>query len=185
MRRRSAFAAGVLAALAIAVAAPMATASGAATQSFCGITWGSLPKSAASTAVSPLTGVRGGRHACVDRLVLDFKGKTTGYHVRYVSQVTQDGSGQVVPVRGGAKLQVTAIAPADDNSGNPTYNPANPKELVNVSGWQTFRQVAWAGSFEGYSDIGLGVRARLPFRVFYLDGPGAGSRLVIDVAHRW
>jgi hypothetical protein len=29
------------------------------------------------------------------------------------------------------------------------------------------------------------VRARLPFRVFSLAGPGAGSRLVIDVAHRW
>jgi hypothetical protein len=29
------------------------------------------------------------------------------------------------------------------------------------------------------------VRARLPFRVLTLDGPGAGTRLVIDVAHRW
>jgi len=29
------------------------------------------------------------------------------------------------------------------------------------------------------------VRARLPFRVFVLAGPGNGSRLVIDVAHRW
>jgi hypothetical protein len=29
------------------------------------------------------------------------------------------------------------------------------------------------------------VRARLPFRVFVLRGPGSGSRLVIDVAHRW
>jgi hypothetical protein len=33
--------------------------------------------------------------------------------------------------------------------------------------------------------LGLGVRGRLPFRVFTLDGPGAGSRIVIDVAHRW
>jgi len=33
--------------------------------------------------------------------------------------------------------------------------------------------------------IGLGARARLPFRVFTLSGPGQGSRLVIDVAHRW
>jgi hypothetical protein len=33
--------------------------------------------------------------------------------------------------------------------------------------------------------VGLGVRARLPFRVFKLDGPGEGSRLVIDVAHQW
>jgi hypothetical protein len=51
---------------------------------------------------------------------------------------------------------------------------------VNVSGYRTFRQVAWAGSFEGQTNIGLGVRARLPFRVFTMPG-----RLVVDVAHLW
>jgi hypothetical protein len=70
-------------------------------------------------------------------------------------------------------------------TGESTYVPANASELVNVSGFTTFRQVAWAGSFEGQSNIGLGVRARLPFRVFTLDGPGTASRLVIDVAHQW
>jgi hypothetical protein len=45
--------------------------------------------------------------------------------------------------------------------------------------------LASAGSFEGQTTIGLGVRARLPFRVFTLDGPGNGSRIVIDVAHHW
>jgi hypothetical protein len=49
----------------------------------------------------------------------------------------------------------------------------------------TFRQVVFDGTFEGQTQIGLGVRARLPFRVFTLAGPGGGSRLVIDVAHRW
>jgi hypothetical protein len=33
--------------------------------------------------------------------------------------------------------------------------------------------------------IGLGVRARLPMRVFNLAGPGSRSRLVIDVTHHW
>jgi hypothetical protein len=47
----------------------------------------------------------------------------------------------------------------------------------------TFRQVAWVELWESNSTLGLGARARLPFRVFVLDGPG--SRLVIDVAHRW
>lgn len=56
---------------------------------------------------------------------------------------------------------------------------------MNVAGYSTFRQVALAGSFEGETTIGLGVRARLPMRVIVLDGPGSGSRLVIDVAHRW
>lgn len=63
--------------------------------------------------------------------------------------------------------------------------PRSRKDLVGVNGWDTFRQVAWAGSFEGQTTIGLGVRARLPFRVFVLDGPSGGSRLVIDVAHFW
>ncbi len=45
--------------------------------------------------------------------------------------------------------------------------------------------MAYAGSFEGQTTLGLGVRARLPFRAFVLAGPGDGSRLVVDVAHRW
>ena len=48
--------------------------------------------------------------------------------------------------------------------------------------------MAGAGSFEGQSTLGIGTRARLPFRVFMLlDDPDAGlaTRLVVDVAHRW
>lgn len=57
-----------------------------------------------------------------------------------------------------------------------------------MCGFRTFRQVAWAGSFEGLTTVGLGVRARLPFRVFALSGipgPAQGARVVIDVVHRW
>jgi hypothetical protein len=57
--------------------------------------------------------------------------------------------------------------------------------MADVTGYQTFLQVAGAGSFEGQTTIGLGVRARLPFRAFILTGPGDGSRLVVDVAHLW
>jgi hypothetical protein len=157
-----------------------------ATEGYCGISWGSLAKSAPATEVAPLVGVRGGRHYCWDRLVLDVRsGGADGYTVRYVPEVLQDGSGHVVPLRGGAKLEIVAIAPSYDDWGNSTFNPANRSELVNVSGWQTFRQVADAGSFEGQTTIGLGVRARLPFRTFVLNNPDGGSRIVIDVAHFW
>ena len=57
-----------------------------------------------------------------------------------------------------------------------------------VAGFDTFRQVAWAGSFEGQTTLALGARARLPFRVLTLDGTPSSDhtpRLVIDVAHRW
>ena len=170
--------------VALAAAATAAPANAAAAP-FCGIYWGSLPKAHAATAVAGLTGVRAGRHPCFDRVVFDARGPADGYDVRYVPVVTTDGAGQVVPLRGGARLQIIVLAPAYDDTYLPTYRPANRAELVAVTGWQTFRQIAWAGSFEGQSTIGLGVRARLPFRVFTLAGPGTGSRIVVDVAHRW
>jgi hypothetical protein len=167
-----------------------ATGLGASTASaaapYCGIYWGSLDKHATATKVAPMTGVRAGRHACYDRLVIDVAARgANGFTVRYVSQVVQDGRGNVIPLRGGAKLNIVVQAPVEILGGHLSYIPVNRAELVNVSGFQTFRQVAWAGSFEGQSTIGLGVRARLPFRVFVLAGPGAGSRYVIDVAHHW
>lgn len=152
---------------------------------YCGITWGSLAKhagnSAPGTAGSSVTDVRSGRHACYDRLVLTISGDTTAnsYRVQYVDAVRADGSGFVVPLRGGAFLQITVGA---HNTG---YTSTSRRELTNVTGFTTFRQVAGAGGFEGYSSVGLGVRATLPFRVFTLTGPGNAVRVVIDVAHRW
>jgi hypothetical protein len=171
----------VIALSAIAVVAP----SGAATTPpYCGIRWGSLAKQVETHTGSPVTNVRSGRHDCFDRLVVDLGGPVGGYRVGYVAQVVEDGSGEPVALAGGAFLNVVALAPAYGPSGA-TYVPADPAHVVNVSGYRTFRQVAWAGSFEGQTTLGLGVRARLPFRVFRLNGPGTGSRVVVDVAHRW
>jgi hypothetical protein len=182
MRTRRA--ASALAAVALSggllVATP--TAAGAA---YCGQVWGSTPEARTQMSAATLTGVRSGRHACFDRLVLDLRGRVAGYDVRYVPQVTMDGSGQLVPLRGGARIQLVVTAPAHDANGVLTYRPASRRELVDVSGYRTLRQVAWAGTFEGYTTLGVGVRARLPFRVFVLSGPGDGSRLVLDVAHLW
>lgn len=168
-----------------ATAAPSAAPSAAtAATTSCDTPWGSLPKANSTMAAGPLTNIRSGRHTCFDRLVVDLRGKPAGYSVAYVSQIVQDGSGAVVPVRGGAKLQITVNASALNSSGQVVYQPANPKEAVNVTTYSTLRQVRWLGTFEGYSGIGVGVRARLPFRVFALSD-AAGSRLVIDIAHRW
>jgi len=78
-------------------------------------------------------------------------------------------------LRGGARLQIWIGLDGQ------AFQPRNPSEVVGVRGYRTFRQVLWNGPGE----LDLGIRARLPFRVFALDGPGSGSRLVIDVAHRW
>ena len=152
---------------------------------YCGIRWGSATKAAAPTATAPLTGVRAGRHPCFDRLVFDLRGRATGFRVGYVDAVTEDGSGRPVPLRGGARLLAVVVAPDHDDAYRLTYVPKNRREVVAVTGWTTLRQVAYAGSFEGQTSFGVGVRARLPFRVFTLAGPGNGSRIVVDVAHRW
>ncbi|MGW6128578.1 AMIN-like domain-containing (lipo)protein [Cellulomonas sp. NPDC055163] len=180
MRRTS-----VLAILLLVGSFLLVPASPAGAAPYCGIRWGSLEKSTLSLAPATVFDVRTGRHTCYDRLVVDLAGGSGGYRVAYVDEVTADGSGHVIPTRGGASLQITLGNPSYDDNGNLTYAPANPSELRNVSGYRTFRQVVWAGTFEGHTDLGLGVRARLPFRVFVLDGPGSGSRVVVDVAHRW
>jgi hypothetical protein len=182
----------VLAAVAVAVLGLLAPAS-ASTAPYCGITWGSLPKT--GQGIQPvtnalLTDVRAGQQACYDRLVLDIRGPVdfASWRVQYVPQVLQDASGRPVPLRGAAFLQIGFGASDHTAAGAPTYRPANRNELVNVSGYRTFRQVAWAGSFEGVTQIGLGVRAQLPFRVLTVAGiPGSaqGTRVVIDVAHAW
>lgn len=151
---------------------------------YCGITWGSLAKQAGNSAPSlqgsELTAVRVGQHTCYDRLVLDVSGSTRvgSYRVEYVPAVRSDASGAVVPLRGGAFLQI-------DMGVNNTPPPPLSGNVANVSGFRTFRQVAGAGGFEGHTSEGLGVRARLPFRVFTLSGPGNTARVVIDVAHAW
>jgi hypothetical protein len=57
--------------------------------------------------------------------------------------------------------------------------------VANTAGYRTLRDVVFGGSFEGHTTFAVGVRARLPFRVFVLTGPGSHSRIVLDIAHRW
>ena len=172
-------------ALTWALSALVLTAPAHAAEPYCGITWGSLAKQAGNSAPGSegddLAAVRAGRHSCYDRLVLDITGTThvNSWRVEYVPTVRQDGSGAVVPLRGGAFLQITVGAHGQN------FDRGNDWELANVAGFTTFRQVAWAGAYEGYSGVGAGVRATLPFRVITLAGPGNTVRVAIDVAHRW
>jgi hypothetical protein len=162
-----------------------ATTAATAAASTCPTGWGSLPEAGTYAGAGVLTNVRTGRHTCFDRIVFDVKGKPSWFRVHYVSNVYTVGQGELVPLRGGAKLEIVLSVPSYDDTGHSTYNPANHSELTTVAGYQTFRQVAAAGSFEGQTTIGLGVRARLPFRVFTLTGQDSTSRIVVDVAHRW
>jgi hypothetical protein len=133
-----------------------------------GITWGSLPKA-------------------------------DGF-VAYVPQVYTEGKGDVLTLRGSAKLKVVVMGEVQgvrtgrhecydrlviDRAPNAQFTARPGQEIANLADYSTFREVAYGGSFEGYTTIGLGVRARLPMRVFTLPGPGNGDRFVVDVAHHW
>lgn len=156
----------------------MASAAAAPRASSCANHWGSKPKYTGTMVRSAVLRLRAGQHACFDRLVIDLgMGAEPGYRVEHVARIVQDPSGKVIGVRGGAKLHIKVLAPASSGF------PANGHELAKVDGFRTFRQVVDAGSFEGVSSVGLGVRARLPFSVPALKGPGHQSRLVIDVAY--
>ncbi|CAL9624215.1 hypothetical protein SUDANB32_05911 [Streptomyces sp. enrichment culture] len=166
-----------------AVAAPAAVPAAA---TVCPTGWGSTDKAATVATSESVRNVRTGRNDCYDRMVVDVPGAARGdlgYSVRYVDRLHQDGSGRHIPVSGGAILEVRVTAPAyDPGTGAATYPARSGRPLpgVDLTGYRTFRDARFAGSFEGDTQLGLGVRGRLPFRVLQLDG-----RLVIDVAHNW
>lgn len=145
----------------------------------CSTNWGTNPKHQGTngTVSTPLLIVRAGMHPCFDRLVLDFgHGPRPSFSAQYVKHILTQGSGMVLKVRGHARILIVVRVPAGHG-----YHP-NAVNLVNVAGFTTFRQVRGAGSFERVTAIGLGVRAKLPFRAFILHS-GATWRLVLDVAH--
>jgi hypothetical protein len=146
---------------------------------YCGIRWGSLPKEASPYTSAKLTNLRAGRHECYDRLVIDLGPRQpglpgpdgAGYQVRYVTEFTSDPSGEPIPLAGAADLSIVVHASAVDDDGSPTYRPADAARTLDVAGFSTFRQVVFDGTFEGQTHFGLGVRARLPFRVLSWPDP--------------
>jgi hypothetical protein len=153
----------------------------------CAITWGSADKTAGALSTAPLLSVETGRQECWDRVVFEFNGTAKGYSVRYSAEVLTDGEGvDLVPyTAGGAHLWVTLMAPAYDANHGPTIDARDGDHVANVLRYDTLRDVVFGGSFEGYTTFDIGVRARLPFRVSTLAGPGTHSRIVVDIAHRW
>lgn len=149
--------------------------------------WGSLAKTYSPMSTRTVQNLRVGKHTCYDRLVIDLSrgSRNTGYDVRYVSSAVVDPSGQVLRLRGNAVLQVVAKSPAYTNNGTSTFRPANRMEVRNVSGFNNFRQIAYGASFEGQTQFLVGVRSRLPMRVFLLNNTDGGQRLVVDVYNHW
>jgi hypothetical protein len=188
MRRRITWITAALATLLLTGAGAGAALAGGATRAapYCGITWGSLPKTGGALATPVLVDVRTGRHDCHDRVVFEFDGPADGFDVGYRDVFTEAAGELMNPyVAGGAVLGVQLLAPAYDTETGYAY-PARPGgHVAAVVGYPTLRDVVYGGSYEGYTTFAVGVRANLPFRVFVLAGPGTHSRIVLDVAHHW
>jgi hypothetical protein len=119
-----------------------------------------------------ITNVTVGRHPTFDRVVLTANTGIPSWDVRYVPQVTRDGSGAPVPLLGAADIQVVV---------NGTDWIAHPSVQANLTpGFPALRQVTGAGEFEAVLTYGIGQQRKAGFRAFTLTGP---DRLVIDLAH--
>jgi hypothetical protein len=168
------------AALAVPAAASAGTSHATARRAACDELWGSKPKDAGVMVQTKIRSVRAGQHTCFDRFVVALgKGDRPGYRVRYVKRIIQDPSGRVIRLKGKAKLRIAVLAPVRDGF------PVGSHHLVDVSGFAAFRQIACAGSFEGITSFGIGVRARLPFRVLRIKKTDGTWVVAVDVAHHW
>ena len=159
----------------IALPAQAATTSAAT----CSTHWGTGARHKHQMVQTKVREVRAGKHTCFDRLVIDLgAGRAPGYNVHYVRAFHADGSGKLVPTKGKAKLLVVIQAPAANG-----FN-ASKRHLVSVAGFASFRQVAGLGSFEGITSMGIGLKAKTPFRVLEFKNAAHKFVLVVDVAHR-
>ena len=122
-RRRALIAAFALLALTSVSFAGAAPANGV--EPYCGITWGSLDRSAPQLASGTIHNVRSGRHACFDRLVIDIGpgDGAAGYQTGYAARLRDAGSGELLPaLRGGISLGILVDVRAHDDD----YNPVDP-----------------------------------------------------------
>lgn len=116
-----------------------------------------------------------------DRVVIGLTRPATSYRVRYVPQITQDGSGAPITLRGNADLEVIIEgADAHDEAGSTVPVRRYTRD------WLALREARIVSDFEGYVQVGLGVANPVDFIVSTLTGP---DRLVIDLAvpgtHPW
>jgi hypothetical protein len=121
--------------------------------------------------------VRVGHHEGYDRVVWEFAGSgRPTYQVHYVDTPLADGSGDPVPVRGDAFVEVliTTVGVPAEGTARPPDAPAS--ALAGTVVAETF---AIYGGFEGYGQTFIGIRGeQRPLRVTTLTNP---TRLVVDI----
>lgn len=164
-------------------AGPALTTTTAAPAPFAGaITPSSAPPPPGATEVALLTDVQVSGGAGVDRVVFRFAdAHLPGYDIAYVDgPVRQDGSGEIVPVEGQARLHVR-FEPAsgvDLRRGTFEETYRGPDRLRGPT--QRVTEVVRVGDFEANLTWVVGVDSAAPYRVEVLPGDNA---IVMELAH--
>lgn len=99
--------------------------------------------------------------------------------IGYRDHLLEIAKGDIIPLKGSAVLVVNLKVPSYNLAGQPTYVPKDRLNIVPTSGLASVEQVAWAGSFEGYTLVGIGVDKLRPFRVRV--APGNPTQLIVEV----
>jgi len=116
------------------------------------------------------------------RITFAFDGPWPTYEIAYQRELTQDGSGNPVPLPGNSVLRITFTdAQAHDDQGRQTERPG-----TNL-GYPTLKGYGLGGDFEGQVTYGLGIQARpnsdqaLPVRVGELVRADGTYVVAVDV----
>jgi hypothetical protein len=122
-----------------------------------------------ASTVPVLTSIRAAHHPGFDLLVFQFRGRVPAHRsATYVKQVRQDARGNIVRIKGKAKLLVRFYF-ANGYVHRHTYNLPGVIQVVQV------------GDFEAVLTFGVGVSRHAPFHMSTLTNP---SRVVINIKTR-
>ncbi len=119
-----------------------------------------------------LRGVRVGIHDTYDRVVFDFDEGTPRFVAEYVDTLHQDGSGDVIPLKGDQDLKISFLRSVPD----PDFDDGGRNTPV-------IRELRLVSYFEGETLFGVGVDPEG-------DGPAGfrvttgKNKIILDVAHR-
>ena len=140
--------------------------------------WQDTATSWTSNAKSPkVLDLRYATHPRFDRVVIDIKGLIPAGSARYQRRFHEDGSGNLVPIRGRSGIALRLMpAYAHTANGTPLYE--GPK--IARPRFDTLKALAFTGDFEGQVSFGFALTHRAEYRVFRLHDP---QRLVIDFRH--
>ncbi|MCG3044475.1 hypothetical protein L7D48_28475, partial [Streptomyces sp. S1A] len=119
-----------------------------------------------------LRGVRVGVHDTYDRVVFDFDKGTPRFVAEYVDTLHQDGSGDVIPLKGDQDLKISFLRSVPD----PDFDDGGRSTPV-------IRELRLVSYFEGETLFGVGTDPQG-------DGPAGfrvttgENKIILDVAHR-